>query len=143
LRNDDLEVQVASRYLGRSEQNARRKRLDVAINPLKDISAAKVAPHGLIGQTFDGDSYAIDGAVDDYSSDVVVTKAMGEGAIEGVAADYEISQLDPFSHVFKYSRFLALHAAPRDTSSLSGVRRNVDGLQRAAATAGDDVTSAM
>ena len=33
----------------------------------------EVAPHGLIGQTFDGDDIAIDGAVDDYSGKIVTT----------------------------------------------------------------------
>jgi len=140
FRNADFEVQVASRFLGRSEQNARRKRLDVSLIPLKDPNTAKVAPHGLIGQTFDGDDYAIDGALDDYSTDVVVTKAMGEGAIEGLAADYEISHLDPFSDDFRFSRFDSVAAPPRDTSKLSGVRRKVVGRERAVAGAeGDDV----
>ena len=39
----------------------------------KSTATLAVAPHGLIGQTFDGDSMAVDGAVDDYSPDVVVT----------------------------------------------------------------------
>ena len=55
-------------------------------------------------QTFDGDGVAIDGAIDDYSGKVVVTKAMGEGAIEGVAADYKLPAGDPFSTKFKCDR---------------------------------------
>ena len=52
-------------------------------------------------QTFDGDGIAIDGALDDYSGKVVVTKAMGEGAIEGVADDYKIPRQSPFSTAYK------------------------------------------
>ena len=51
---------------------------------------------------------------------VIETKAMGEGAIEGVAADYEIDSSDPFSTAFKFSRFGLTQAAPRDVSKLSG-----------------------
>ena len=39
-----------------------------------EFADLKVAPHGLIGQTFDGDGVAVDGAIDDYSAKVVVTK---------------------------------------------------------------------
>ena len=66
-------------YLGWAEKNKKRKRLDVSITPLRDVSASVVAPHGLIGQTFDGDAVAVDGAVDDYSPDVVVTKVRAAG----------------------------------------------------------------
>ena len=100
---------------------------------------SQVAPHGLIGQTFDGDGVAIDGAIDDYSPAVVYTKAMGEGAIEGVAEDYEISADDPYSPAFKFSRFDASKAAPRDTTKLSGVHRAVGKkVPTMATTQGDD-----
>ena len=71
-------------------------------------ASPQVAPHGLLGQTFDGDGVAIDGAIDDYSAKVVVTKAMGEGAIEGVAADYELPSASPFSTKFKCGPIIAL-----------------------------------
>merc|ERR1711920_172430 len=82
----DFELKAASMHLAWAEQNKYQKRLDVSIMPRRVISSLKVAPHGLIGQTFDGDSMAVDGALDDYSSDEVVTKAMAEGAIEGGAS---------------------------------------------------------
>lgn len=43
-------------------------------------------------QSFDGDNIGIIGATDDYKarSGEITTSAMGEGAIEGVAADYEV-----------------------------------------------------
>ena len=59
---------------------------------------------------------------------------MGEGAIEGVADEYEIGNLDPFAVKFKYSRFYATHARPRDVSALTGVHRHV--------MAGDDMEGA-
>jgi len=125
ISNDDFEIEAASVFLGWAAQNQNQKRLDVAIRPRKEVASLRVAPHGLIGQTFDGDAMAIDGAVDDYSTDIVTTKAMGEGAIEGLPTDYEISRSDPFSPSFKYARYESEHAAPRDTSKLSGVRRVV------------------
>merc|ERR1712060_75302 len=134
----DFELKAASMHLAWAEQNKYQKRLDVSIMPRRVISSLKVAPHGLIGQTFDGDSMAIDGALDDYSSDEVVTKAMAEGAIEGVASDYEISRADPFSTTFKYDRFSASSAAPRDVSKLSGVHRKAGRHGEAAGTIGDD-----
>ena len=60
-----------------------------------------MSPHGLVGQTFDGDGVGIDGALDDFSTMGGITRAMGEGAIEGVAEDYEIDGADPFSTSFK------------------------------------------
>ena len=50
---------------------------------------------------------------------------MGEGAIEGHAAEYEVGNLDPFAVEFKYSRFYATHARPRDVSALTGVHHHV------------------
>ena len=58
---------------------------------------------------------------DDYSGKTVVTKAMGEGAIEGVASDYAVNS--PFSTNFKFSRFGANKADPRDVSKLVGAKR--------------------
>lgn len=124
ISNGEFEVQATSRFLSWSKQNNNKKRIDVAIKPLKlGVVASPVAPHGLIGQTFDGDKTAIDGAIDDYSPSEVYTKAMGEGAIEGTAEEYEVRASDPFSDAFKYSRYHSLAASPRDTSKLAGVRR--------------------
>jgi len=46
--------------------------------------------------------------------------AVAEGFIEGNAKDYEISQNDPFSSDFKYSRFDAVFAGTRNVSALTG-----------------------
>jgi hypothetical protein len=94
-----------------STTNMEKKRLDLSFSQLKQDAVAKVAPHGLVGQTFDGDKIAVIGAEDDYKGTVVVTKAMGEGAIEGSASDYVVQT--PFSIDFAYSRFYAESAAPR------------------------------
>ena len=50
---------------------------------------------------------------------------MGEGAIEGVAKEYEIDASNPFSTQFKYTRYNATHASPRNASALTGLRRTV------------------
>ena len=68
---------------------------------------AKVPPHGLIGQVWDGDDISVIGATDEYKGAEITTKAMGEGAIEGVAADYKMA--DQFATDFKYSRFRKVH----------------------------------
>ena len=70
-------------------------------------------------------------------------QAMGEGAIEGAAADYAIDAADPFSTEFKYSRFHATHASPRDVSALTGLRRHIkategSGGSEGATMQGDD-----
>lgn len=45
---------------------------------------------------------------------------MGEGAIEGSAADYMMA--NKFATEFKYSRYGATTAGPRDVASLSGAK---------------------
>mmetsp|Transcript_29122 Transcript_29122/g.65948 ORF Transcript_29122/g.65948 Transcript_29122/m.65948 type:complete len:205 (-) Transcript_29122:390-1004(-) len=124
-----------SRMYPWADRNQRKKRLDIVVKRLVDISAIRVPPHGLIGQTFDQDEIAVDGMLDDYTGmrgpglshrqSVVITKAMGEGTIEGVAADYEIDPSEPFSTRFKFSRWGLRAAAPRNISLLSGKKRKV------------------
>jgi len=106
-----------------STTNKDKKRLDLSFSQLNKDAAATVAPHGLVGQTFDGDNVAVDGAQDDYNSRVVVTKAMGEGGIVGVASDYRVPS--PHSVEFAYSRFYAESAPPRDVSKLTGLKKRV------------------
>ena len=50
---------------------------------------------------------------------VFATSAQGEGAIEGVVGDYVVDSEDPFSTKFKFGRFDATAAAPRDVSQLN------------------------
>ena len=65
---------------------------------------------------------------------------MGEGAIEGTAKDYEVDATNAFSTVFKYTRFHATHASPRNVSALTGLRRHVKATEggQSAAMQGDD-----
>ena len=85
---------------------------------LTDPLVALVAPHGLLGQGFDG--LHIDGKMDNYVPDergVFTTYAQGEGAIEGSVEDYIVDR--PFSTDFKFGRFDAATALPRDVSHLN------------------------
>ena len=67
-------------------------------------SSASCFPHGLVGQSYDGDGKAVSGKTDDYKDrQEVTTTAMAEGAIEGSANEYILS--GPFDTSFKYSRF--------------------------------------
>ena len=58
--------------------------------------------------------------------------AVGEGAIEGSAKDYEILATDKFSAAFKYSRWNLAEAPARNVSSLTGSKRSVKVLEEAA-----------
>ena len=92
------------------------------MDTLYDADHDVVAPHGLIGQSFDGDNVGVDGAQDDYRNGgaEMSTSAQAEGAIEGTGADYKVAS--DFATQFRYSRFDADRAAPRDLSSLKGRR---------------------
>ena len=99
--------------------------MNIAAGPAAgyDVDSDPVAPHGIIGQTYDRDNIAVDGKHDDYHADVVYTSAMAEGAIEGKAADYKLA--GKFDTNFKFSVFSASKAAPRDVTKLSGTQRYV------------------
>jgi hypothetical protein len=85
-----------------------RHYLDVVMRPL---AAEGLYSHGIIGQSFNGESRANpkDGKLDEYSGrdrkplEEVTTTAQAEGAIEGVYTEYTLSS--PFQTAFKYSRF--------------------------------------
>jgi len=109
------------------------KRVDFS---LASIGGDNPVAHGLLGQTFDNDDVAVDGALDNYTGTlisgnerighrVVTTQAMGEGAIEGVPQDYEIDPSNPFSTEFKFSHFNSPVPAPRNASALTGNKRKV------------------
>ena len=117
------------------EMNATRKPVYNSLSSTKfryDISLRQRVegscfPHGIIGQSFDRDGIAVDGKVDNYaykSNDPFIkTTALAEGAIEGVAAQYEVKNM--FHVNFTYSRF-AKNATSiclsRNLTSLSGRR---------------------
>tara|TARA_B110001452_G_scaffold69057_1_gene55660 strand:- start:1013 stop:1435 length:423 start_codon:yes stop_codon:yes gene_type:complete len=86
-----------------------------------------VAPHGILGQTFDCDDLAVIGNEDKYTTTddgaatnrerraddhrpLVTTRAQGEGALEGDAHDYRM--LTAHGSDFAFSRFDAVRAPP-------------------------------
>merc|ERR1719235_1701202 len=107
---------------GKLASNRDKVLLDVAIQPLYNADADVVAPHGIIGQSYDGDSLGVDGKMDADKAGESTTEAQAEGAIEGTWEEYIMAS--PFSTKFKYSRFDATAAPQRDVSavgtSLSG-----------------------
>ena len=106
------------------------RRLSLKVRPRVDLARQPVSPHGILGQTFDGDGLPIFGERDDYTtrgrgaggtwSEQFTTSAQGRGAIEGSVGDYEMPT--PFATSFRFSRFDAVRARPRDTSQLRAVR---------------------
>jgi len=58
-----------------------------------------------------------------FKANEITTEAQAEGAIEGSGDDYRVADL--FGTEFRYSRFAARKAAPRNISSLSGAKRVV------------------
>ena len=96
-----------------------RRRLDLSLVPRVPEAELAVWPHGLIGQSFDGDGAPLSARVDDYSTRVVHTSAMAEGAIEGTADDYRVPSA--FSAAFRYSRLGVLpgQTQPRDVAAFA------------------------
>jgi len=106
-------------------------RLAVTVRPLYNVKHAKVAPHGLLGQTYDDDNTPLHGKRDSYAvldngtrtearrraGGVVTTRARGEGAIEGHAEMYRVHQ--PYDTEFAFSRFgRNTHSPARNVSLL-------------------------
>lgn len=114
-----VEVSTAPYFDGIGDKKVKMHRVDVKAYPLSpSIEAGPVWPHGILGQSFDGDNLAVSGKKDDYNKSVVVTSAQAEGAIEGTWEDYIAPS--PFSTDFKYSRFSVKVAPPRDVLKLTG-----------------------
>ena len=119
-----LKAQVSAFPYGK--RNAQKRLIDVAIRPQPGYKpdVDQVAPHGIVGQSFDGDAIAISGAMDEHidgsEATEKTTKAQAEGAIEGVIADYKMPSA--FATNFKYSRFDAVQATVRNISALTGIR---------------------
>ena len=76
--------------------------LDVEVRALYDADHDVVAPHGLFGQSFDGDEIAVSGRLDVRNATNSTTEAQAEGAIEGSWRDYML-RCDPAERI-------ALHA---------------------------------
>lgn len=79
-------------------------RFDIEIHPNCPLFVPRY-PHGIIGQSWDGNAQPRFGKTDVYNSsdNVVNTTAMAEGAIEGLASEYVLTS--PSSTQFVYSRF--------------------------------------
>lgn len=89
-------------------------RLDVSISQRVPEDEWNVPPHGLVGQSFDREprpgrvgGYPRMGREDAYPPREVhadfTTQAMAEGAIDGVASEYEMAS--PFETAFKYASY--------------------------------------
>jgi len=121
-------------------------RLDLSLRPLLPEARLAKWPHGLIGQSFNGDARPRQGKQDDYSTPVVWTTAQAEGAIEGVADDYRVAA--PFATEFCFSRFDPIPGGKRDPAPVAAPKSAwapppdvVPGVATPAAgvtTAGDD-----
>ena len=98
----DWEVSVQSRPVF-DRINGPKHRLDLSLRPLLPEARLAEWPHGLIGQSFDGDARPRRGKEDDYNAPVVWMTAQAEGAIEGIADDYRVAS--PFATAFRFSRF--------------------------------------
>jgi hypothetical protein len=92
-------------------------RLDVQIKLRVPEASMAVAPHGIVGQHWDGDGKAINGERDVFpTSGEFTTYAMAKGAIEGKADDYRMAS--KYATDFKFSRFNLKAAAARDVGRL-------------------------
>ena len=105
-------------------------RINVQLQPLHDIATDAVAPHGIIGQTYDGDGLPKHGRRDRYdvlddgtptaerrtAGGIVTTRAKGERAIEGTAEMYRVD--GPYDTGFVFSRFDAAVAKIRNVTLL-------------------------
>jgi hypothetical protein len=125
LSNPEWEIVLTRKPVYNALPGAPEWRFDIAIRCLVGEAELSCFPHGLIGQSFDGDQVAVDGKRDPYDGLVVETAAMAEGAIEGDAEDYEVfSPHETLS--FKHGRFLKRtddRCAPRDAARLTGHKR--------------------
>jgi len=112
----EWELRVAARNVW-NRISGPKHRLDLSMKPLLPEPDLAAWPHGIIGQSFDGDGLPVNGRQDNYSTPVVYTQAMAEGAIEGTADDYKVNY--QFETAFKYSRFDATMATstPRAMAS--------------------------
>jgi len=102
LSTDEWDVRILARPVYNRIEGPKH-RLDLSIRPRVAERDLAAWPHGIIGQSFDGDGIALSGKQDEYTGSEVTTSAMAEGAIEGVAADYQVHY--PYETRFKYSRF--------------------------------------
>ena len=97
-------------------------RYDISIKPLSNKFTCY--PHGLIGQSWDGDQIGFIGKTDEYENlNYIQTSAQAEGAIEGTFKRYLLKHANDVN--FKYQRFWKRAneiCPPRNSSLLTGKR---------------------
>lgn len=141
VRGAGWESNVTRRWLRNRMTGPSRWKLTTTVRPIaQGTRLAKVHgyasktcyPHGLVGQSFDGDGVAVFGNVDDYSYDPkqtsMTTEAMAEGSIEGSVEEYVVVR--PFFVRSNRSRYDRRHedvCSPRDATALSGRRATTAG----------------
>lgn len=122
-------LRAASAAFPYASKNPGKVLLDVTLTPAQGYVPDNdiVAPHGIIGQSYDGDNVGINGAIDAAAETTkeaeMTTHAQAEGAIEGAITDYKMQA--PFATEFAYSRFDAISASRRDPKKLTGKRVTV------------------
>lgn len=90
-------------------------------------------PHGLIGQSYDGDRIALHGKLDAYDAVEFTTSAQLEGAIEGSYEAYAMKSA--FDATFAYSRYdidPSDACAPRNVSAIKGARQESQSVEEIA-----------
>ena len=120
-------IEVTRKYIYNRIRGPKQFRFDIRI-----LNGHKSVAHGILGQSWDGDAVGVSGKVDDYTPNHVVTTAMAEGAIEGVAEDYILPS--PRATEFKYSCFRKSSCPLRDTSRLMGSHRTKSDVAEATTT---------
>lgn len=91
-------------------------RINIQVNQRVVYDKLWHPPHGIVGQSFDGDDLPRFGKVDDYPEEgEFTTSANAEGAIEGTHKNYEM--LYPFDIDYMFSRFFK--TAPMNNRTLS------------------------
>jgi len=131
------EVSAMSKPFPNPRAHPGKSLLNVKLRTLYDVDKDPVAPHGIIGQSYDRDNMRVDGLTDNYADRTeVTTSAMAEGALEGHASDYKMAHR--FATNFKFARFDAITAAPRDASLLTGAKHTADGTAEVGVSADVD-----
>eukprot|EP00966_Prymnesium_polylepis_P151510 3501150-Prymnesium_polylepis.1 len=95
------------------------------------VCSEPIAPHGILGQTFDCDMMALHGRSDSYATlddgrattsrrtegGIVTTQAQAEGALKGVARDYRFKGTTP--HRFRFLALWCHHLGEPDSPKLA------------------------
>ena len=115
-----INAKTAPFPFAKQDEKKHQALLDLTVDTLYDADRDSIAPHGIIGQSYDGDDIGVDGALDSRSGNETTTTAQAEGAIEGHFSDYKMAS--PFATTFKYTRFDSLAAPHRNVAALRGAK---------------------